>query len=237
MHELALTVIQKLLMDTNEIEKFIQLNNGNNLNDFYNKTYEKLKDLNKRIDKLSLYLLVIVFLYFITSKAIISSFQVGPISISDISVITIILPILFAYLLLDLALTSAHKADVLATVKLLFIKLNRHHLTEKEIKEGSNDFVTRVLFPFSYSAEFGKSFPKKMTALGCFGTLLVLPMLSFILLPFYFEFYMLKEVYSNHYTSTLGIISFYLSIWIMLMVIYSVLQNIINSNKGSKTIS
>jgi hypothetical protein len=58
--------------------KFIKENDNIQLLDFYNKAYDKLKDLNKRIDRISLYLLIIVLLYFLISKSNISSFQIGP---------------------------------------------------------------------------------------------------------------------------------------------------------------
>lgn len=87
-----------------DILKFIMENQDEKLMDFYNKTYEKLNDLNRRIDRISLLLGMIVLIYFIASKATISSFSIGPVTISDISLISQILPILFGWLLLDLAI-------------------------------------------------------------------------------------------------------------------------------------
>ena len=97
-------------MNRQEILKFIVDNNDNeNLLDFYNKIYDKLKEINKRIDKLTAYLIIVVFVFLIASKSSIQSFQVGPISINDITIIVKLLPILFSYLLTDLVVSSRNK--------------------------------------------------------------------------------------------------------------------------------
>ena len=94
-------------MNKQEILKFIVDNNdSSHLLDFYNKSYDKLKDINKRIDKITAYLIIVVFVYLISSKSSIQSFQVGPISIRDITVIVKLLPILFSYLLAESSLNS-----------------------------------------------------------------------------------------------------------------------------------
>ncbi len=95
-----------------DLLKFIADNQNNKLMDFYNKTYDKLKDLNRKIDKLALLLGIIVLIYFIASKATVSSFSIVPVTISDITLITKLLPIFFGVLLLDLSITSEHKAEL-----------------------------------------------------------------------------------------------------------------------------
>jgi hypothetical protein len=211
-----------------DILKFIIDNQDEKLMDFYNKTYEKLKDLNRKIDRLTLFLGIIVLLYLVASKATIASFSIGPVSLSDISLIVKLLPILFAALLLDLAITSGHKAELQTTVKFIFLSLYKQEVDPKDLEDGKLNLFSRIIMPFSYSSELLKFSSSKVSILsGCFGTILFVPLLSFILLPFYFEFYMLREIYLNHYNSTVGKISFYLSIWLMLTVIYYYLNTTI----------
>jgi len=209
-------------MTKEEILKFISENQGEQLLDFYDKTYEKLKDLNRRIDKISLFLIVLVFLYFIASSATISSFSIGPIAISDISLISQLIPILFAWQLLDLAITSGHKSELHTTVKFLFLSIYKQDVNPKDLETGGFNVFTRIILPFSYTHELSKfSKEKKINiAIGCLGGLLVIPLLLLIFLPFYFEYYMLKEVYFKYYSTTFGKLSFYSSLWIIAMVFY-----------------
>ena len=218
-----------------DIMKFLKDNQDEKLMDFYNKTYEKLKDLNRKIDELTLLLGFIVLLYFIVSKTSVSSFSVGPVTISDITIITKLLPVIFGILLLDLAITSGHKAELLTTVKFTFLSLYKQDVDPKDLEEGKLNVFTRVILPFSYSSELLKFSSGKFSFVSsCLGTILFLPLLSFILLPFYFEYYMLREIYHNYYSTTIGKISFYFSIWLMLTVIYYYINTTILAIRNQK---
>lgn len=56
--------------------------------------------------------------------------------------------------------------------------------------------------------------------LGCIGVLLALPVLALYILPFVFEFYMLKSVLDKTYSELIGKVSFYLTIYINVIIIY-----------------
>ena len=213
-------------MRKEELIKFINDNQGPYLIDFYNKAYDKLKSLNQRIDKLSLYLLVLVFIYFISSKSAISSFSIGPISMSDISLITILIPLLFSWVLLDLVMTSSQKSELFTTVKFLFLNIYKQPFTSKDLEVGRFNAFTRIILPFSYSSEISKFSSGKISlSMGCLGIIIFLPILFVLLLPIYFEYYMLKEIYNNHFNLTISKISFYLSIWLILVTIYYMVNN------------
>ncbi|HMZ99489.1 MAG TPA: hypothetical protein PLN49_01420 [Ferruginibacter sp.] len=223
-------------MNKQEILKFIvDNNNSQHLLDFYNKTYDKLKELNKRIDKLTAYLIIVVFVFLIAAKSSIQSFQVGPISINDISIIVKLLPILFSYLLTDLIISSSHKGELLMTVKLISMSLYKQDIDHRHLDDHKHNLITRLVLPFSYSIELSKLNSGKVHRLqALFGFIVILPFLSLIFLPFYFEFYMLRDIYRNHMTDTLGKISFYLSIWIMLLMLYYLISSAVRNWKDQK---
>jgi hypothetical protein len=155
-------------MNRQEVLKFIQENQNEKLLDFYDKTYQKLNDLNRSIDKLTLYLILTVLVYFIASGASVSSFQVGPVTISDVSIITKILPVLFAYLLLDLVIKSLHKGEVFTIVKLIFLAIYKQEISHKELENDRNNLFTRIILPFSYNTELTKFSSQKLSVFsGC----------------------------------------------------------------------
>jgi len=222
-------------MNRKEILKFITENQNDKLLDYYDKCYEKLRDLNQQIDKLSLYLIIIVFLYFIASSTTISSLQIGPANISDISLLLKIIPVLFAFILLQIVVISSQKSELFTIVKMIFLANYIQDVNPKHMDNEHNNVFTRLLLPFSYSIEFLKFNTQKSSNLNsCLGALLVLPLLSLLFLPFYFEYYMLKVIWNNYYGQTLGIVSFWLSIWIMLYLIYYLISNAIHNYQDNK---
>lgn len=222
-------------MNRQEILKFIDENQNEKLLDYYDKCYEKLKDLNNRIDKLSLYLVVIVFLYFIASGTTIASFQIGPASISDISVLLKTIPVLFAFLLLQIIVISSQKAELFTLVKMIFLANYKQDVSYKQFENDHNNIFTRLLLPFSYSTELLKFNAGKPSVLNsCLGAILVLPLLGLLFLPIYFEYFMLKVIWNNYYTEAIGKASFWLSIWIMAYLIYYVISNAVVNFKDRK---
>jgi hypothetical protein len=222
-------------MNRLDILKFIAENQNEKLLDYYDKCYEKLRDLNQRIDKITLYLIIIVFLYFIASNTTISSLQIGPANISDISLLLKIIPVLFAFLLLQLVVMSSQKGELFTVVKMIFLATYKQEIDHKQFDNDNNNLFTRLLLPFSYSTEILKFNIKKSNILNsCLGALLALPLLSLIFLPFYFEYYMLKVIWNNYYSQTLGKMSFWLSIWITAYVIYYIIVTAIENYKDRK---
>lgn len=222
-------------MNRKEILKFITENQNDKLLDYYDKCYEKLRDLNHQIDKLTLYLIIIVFLYFIASSTTISSLQIGPANITDISLLLKIIPVLFAFILLQIVVISSQKSELFTLVKMIFLANYIQDVNPKHIDNEHNNVFTRLLLPFSYSIEFLKFNTKKGSGLNsCFGALLALPLMSLLFLPFYFEYFMLKVIWNNYYGQVLGIVSFWLSIWIMLFLIYYLISNTIHNYQDNK---
>ena len=223
-------------MNRQEILKFIVDNNDNeNLLDFYNKIYDKLKEINKRIDKLTAYLIIVVFVFLIASKSSIQSFQVGPISINDITIIVKLLPILFSYLLTDLVVSSSHKGELFMAVKLISMSLYKQDIDHRHLDHHKHNLITRLVLPFSYSMELSKLNSDKVPVFQAFfGFIIILPFLSLIFLPFYFEFYMLRDIYCNYMTDSLGNVSFYLSIWIMLLMVFYLISTAFRNFKDQK---
>jgi len=159
----------------------------------------------------------------------------GPAIISDISILLKIIPVLFAFLLLQIIVISSQKSELFKIVKLIFLANYVQDINPKEFENDYNNIFTRILLPFSYSTELLKfSMEKTGIINSCFGALIVLPLLSLIILPFYFEFYMLKIVWTDYYSDILGKISFWLTIWIIAFTFHYLVSNFIVNFRDAK---
>lgn len=222
-------------MNRKKILTFISENDNELLLNFYDKTFNKLIELNKRIDRLTGQLIIVVFLYLITSESVIKSFQIGPIEITDITIFIKLLPVLFSYLLFDIIITAGHKIDVFMTVKLISISLYKQDVLHKELESNRHGLFTRILLPFSYSIELSKLSSEKPNIIeAIFGFIIFLPLLLIIFLPFFFEYYMLKEVFLHYFNDLLGKISFYLTIWIIALTLFYIIKHVFSSYKDQK---
>jgi hypothetical protein len=217
-------------MNRTQLIKFIKDNQSSDLKDYYDKSYGKLQELNKRIDRSTLILIVVVLIYFLLAKSSIASFNIGPFNIKDIGVIGQLLPVIFAYLLFDLVISSIHKTEVLMTVKLLFLTFYTQKVEVSDFDKNKNNVFTRILLPFSFTTELSRIYSGKTPIIiALSGFLLMLPILVFYILPFYFEYYMLRDVFNNFYNDTIGKISFWLTIYInLILALYYIKVTITN---------
>lgn len=212
-------------MNKEALIKFIADNQGPPLQDFYDKSYEKLKNLNERVNKITIYLIVVVLIYFVLSKTTIPAIQIGPITITDLAVVTQLIPIVFSYLLFELVITSYHKTEVYTTVKFIFLSIYKQEIESNDLKTNSNNLFTRLILPFSFTTDLSRLTQGKTNILlGCVGIILAIPTITLYFLPFILTFFMLKDIYVYHYAVLLGKISFYLTIWITLVTIFYYLK-------------
>lgn len=200
--------------------------------DYTNKIFENLKELNSKEEKYSLYAVIVVFLYYLLlHKTTVESINIGPISIKDITVVAKILPLVFVYIIFNLRTISTHKKDVLYTIKTLSEKLfNQKPLAEMN-KEIGNTFVTRTYLPYTFSNSMSKIFPTKPHVIeALIGFPLLLPTLLIGLVPYGIIITMLVDLYKNQMVDVLGIASFWLTIWALLLMFYYIVMNVIKSN-------
>ena len=209
-------------MTKDEFLDFLLDNNNELILDYYNKVYDKLKYVNERIEKKSLFLIFIAFIYLISTNAHYESINIGPITIKDIKIITQILPILFSYYILEIIIISNHKAELLTTLKLMSFSIYKQNYTSENLKPISNNFITRILLPFSFSSEISKFVIGQMNILeSLIGFILYLPSLLIFISPIVILVLMLRDIYINYF-DTLGKISLFFSIWIISFTIFNI---------------
>ncbi|MFA5296645.1 MAG: hypothetical protein WC389_00375 [Lutibacter sp.] len=220
-------------MTDKEINEFIQDNSPENLKDFFKILIDKLNTTNKRNDKLSLIMGLLIVAYFIIDKNIVSNISLGPISINDVSLTKLFIPLIFAFVLLVFATLNAHRAVLLKNIK----KIGKVHYNLKETPLEdpyySNSFL-RLIMPFSYLEELNSKYINngKYSWPAFF---MILPLFPLILSPFIFEFYAVKTMILNNWENgILEKIVIILTVWIITTsIIYYVklLSSTIKENK------
>lgn len=218
-------------MNNDQLIKFITDNQTNDLKDFYDKSHAKLQDLNKRVDKTTLYLIVVVLIYFLLAKSSIESFAIGPFNVKDISAIGQLLPVVFSYLLFDLVICSNHKSEVYMTVKFLFLTLYQQKIELSDLHKNKNNLFTRILLPFSFTTELSRlTVGRTPIVMALIGIVLALPTFAFYILPFVAEYYMLVGLLDSQFDA-IGKISFYATIYINMLLIFYFLKVAINNHQ------
>lgn len=216
-----------------EIDEFIQNNTIENLKDFFNVLIEKLNTTNKRNDKLSLLMGVLVTLYFIIDKNIVSSIDFGPISINDISLTKLFIPLIFAFVLLVYATLNAHRAMLLQNIKRIGSTLYKLQESPLEDPYYPNSFL-RLIMPFSIWEELSNKYVGN-GKFGCLALFMILPLFPLILFPFVFEFYAIKTMLQNNWGN--GILEktiIVLTIWIILTSIIYYIKLLSSSIKENR---
>lgn len=219
-------------MTTNELQRFIADKDDSEIIDYFNLLHTKLKDLNNSNNRICLLMVLVSFIYiFIDNKAF-TTIDIGFISISDISIIKLLTPLVFSLLFLLFANLNSHRAIVIKSIKV--IGNHMYKLNSKDDAFYPNTFL-HIILPFSFWDEINSTLMKN-GKIGCLTLILIIPLFPIICLPFYFEYYAIKNLFISFWTNGLFekciIIS---NIWILLTIIYFYTKLMIQSVKEVKT--
>ncbi len=212
-------MLAKIYMTTqSEILKFITENSDEKLLNYFEKVCDKQKELNERINKISIYFLLSALVFFILPFTTKADIQVGPMTLSNNTIVYKLLPLFFSYISLEFAVATNHKGEVMKILKLLSLHLYKQNVEDDYFKNPHRlNFFSRVIIPFSFWTEINNSLDKKI---GCFGAILLLPALIVMFLPFYFEFVSLKFIVLNFWTDWITKFSVIVSLWLILITFY-----------------
>lgn len=201
-----------------EILKFINENSEERLLNYFEKVCDSQKELNERINKISIYFLLSALVFFILPFTNSSNVQVGPITLSNNTIVYKLVPLFFSYISLEFAIAAYHKGQVMKILKLLAIHVYKQDVDDDYFENPYQlNFFSRMIIPFSFWTELNNSLGKKV---GCLGAILLLPALIVMFLPFYFEFVSLKFIISNYWADWITKFSVIVSLWLILITFY-----------------
>ena len=201
-----------------EIDKFIKNNSEDSVKEYFNLLLTKLDSSNKRNDKLSLLMVLLIFLYFLLGEKVVSSISLGPVSITDLNLTKLFIPLVFAFILLMYATLNTHRAVILKNIRQIGIRL--YHIEENGKQEFYSNSFLQLIMPFSMWEELNSKYLKDGKA-GCLTALLTLPIYPIIFSPFIFEYYALKFLFLEKWR--IGLVEkvvIVLTIWILLSAIF-----------------
>ncbi len=221
------------------IIKFIEANQNNGLlADYFQKCYENLKELNKSSEKYSLALILVIFVYLFFGSTSIESFEIGPLKINDISVIPKILPVIVLYVLFSLYVIERQKTDLQNALKIYSYTVHKQLYSKEYLKEHRITFITRLFLPYSpsnmISSITNEKFSKKHSIIGL---IVLFPILFIGFSPYFFLIFMLYDIYLNYYNDLLGIVSFWISIWVFIILIFYLTSQFITDKKADQEFS
>jgi len=102
------------MLTLREIYQFVSDRNNNELKDYYDKGYDTLKEMNKRSNLLTLFILVLLALSFFPTfikDSEISGFKVS------IEIIKLLCPLLIPYFLLEWCLIARRRRDEICRIQ------------------------------------------------------------------------------------------------------------------------
>lgn len=130
--------------------------------EYYNeKLIEKSNSLNNQLNFRLLYMISIVILFYSINNSKFEGFDLGFFEIKDADLLNKLIPLGFAYLLLDFVLLLIHKEEISDLTDILSQKLFVNGVKIKNIKLSNRHFyfsdkVSKLIRPFSYQNEINE---------------------------------------------------------------------------------
>lgn len=207
-------------MTTEEINQFLTVNDADYLNKYFEKIYDKIKEINGRMGKLTIYLLLILIIFYLISRSHVSDFTLGPIKISDLTIIAKCLPVCLFYINLEYLSLSKQKALAQELICKWHLKkssyLGNANITGFDIFR--NEFLKNYL-PLSFQHEFTAMSDNKGTR-GNINAILMMPFLLIAFLPGLLSIEMLVEVLIRYPIDFLSAMVTIISIYIFISTVF-----------------
>lgn len=204
-----------------KIKKFIDETEEAELKDYSEKLIDNLKEMNDKEDKFQIWFVFLLLLYLLTKSSHMESVDLGIITLTDISVISKLLPLAMAYIFFNMITLTNHKQDVMMALNIISEKKFKQEQLKRGDKIFSRSFIIRLFFPYSFSNAISSIGTEKSSILhALFGFLLLIPTLFVAFIPYCIYVFMIIDVYKNYTDDFLGWISFLGSAWVFLLILF-----------------
>lgn len=218
-------------MNKTDIYELVKDKNKEFLLQYLDSTKAKIQSMNAQVDRLSIILLLIVIIYFLARNAQVTSFDLGVIQIKNFELAVIALPLVFTFLFLYFAIINSHRSEVYKAGKIIANYLFTDKLINPDNQKSSNTLV-RLFLPFSMWEEIQKA-NQKGSKMGCVATFFTIPLIAFIILPLWFQYYSIRTLIFDYWHLGLYIkILVITNIWLILYTFYFYIK-LISNHKNS----
>lgn len=215
------------------IEDFIENNPPEKQKEYNDYLLTKLKDTSDLNNKVSLYMIALVVLYFFFKSSTIKDVDLSFMKIEKFDIIAQLTPPVFALLLLYYMIINAHRAEMIQFSRILTYGLYKNTIESiyTVVYAEANTFA-RLIQPFSFWLEMSKWDVNGKASFG--DALLRLPVILVLLLPFIFLFYSLKVLCTQYWDLTLSKYALIFSLWILTYTIYSFCRTMMKNYRWIK---
>ena len=139
------------MFNLSEIFQFIESNDKSTLKDYYDKSYDTLKEINKRSNLITFFILVIFTIYSFSNYIIESSvlgFKINQ------TIIKITSPLLLSYFILEWCLIARRRRELMKIMKHIGINIFNIPASNNDLNFNHFSLHSRNVIPFSFMIEF-----------------------------------------------------------------------------------
>ncbi len=209
------------MINRKQLKEFIANNKEEILIDYRDKLYNNIQELIKKEERQTLVLLILVTLYFFVDYKSLSEISLGVLTITNpVNLITQLIPIIFCALLFNLYVIGKDRQDLHESLKEIISHLTNNLINSESKDELLNNTLYRLYLPHSIGNFASKITAKKPIILTFIGFILLIPFFIIGFIPFFIIFLMLSNLWQTQITTILGMISFSITLWIVLSIIF-----------------
>jgi len=202
------------------IETFTTILNESELKNYSEKLHENLKDLNSKENKYTLWLILAILVYFLSSTSTLFKINIGLVDNIEKTMILKLLPVVIAYILFNLNVIVDYKKDVTSTLNKILMKSLKLNDNSSSINSSISQKFIDMYLPFEFTSAIrkvdGLIKPTKLELL--IGTTLVLPVTIVSISPYFIEAKLIYNIWSMGLDNSISLICFLSSIWIIFLI-------------------
>lgn len=210
-----------IMINKTHLRQFIEENDKQTLTDYRDKLYSNLQEISRKEEKHTLVLMILVVLFFFVDYKSLSEISLGIITIANAANLVVqLIPVIFCALLFNLYTIGRHRGELHDTLLELTSELSKTLVNTELKNELINNTLYKLYLPYSIANFASVARAKRHILISLFGFILMLPFVIIGFLPFIVMFLMLSNLWRTQMDTTLGIIAFWLTLWISLSIIF-----------------
>jgi|AntRauTorcE11897_2_1112592.scaffolds.fasta_scaffold00049_35 hypothetical protein len=205
-----------------------RIDNQETVSFYRDKLIDRINETSKEQNRLELYLILSIVVYYLIKNTGSFSIQIGPLGLNDLQLATSLIPPIYTYLLIGL-LSNYN-----------FIEIQKHNLRRTLEKRGNFlseelDSLTSIITPFEVSAIFNYLDFENTKKVSVLNFLLLIPLVFLLLAAILgFEIFWIYDLYTNWSTSFAHKISLIITLWLLLILFFTSYTAVRNSIEHKK---
>jgi len=211
-------------MDKKEISILIKTSNKDQLDFILNNFIDKTKSINKEIKNIGLGMLLLILINYLIENKNSGGFNIGVLTLSDLSSLYFLLPLIFSFLLFRYAIISSHQSEIKNIIADLIE--NNYQNNSTHINKTYYYDLTRYILPVTILEEFNKINIK--SKMGCVSMIILYPkLIMMILLPFLIiASWLIPQIIEFETLIFFNKISVILTIYLLFLTIYYFIKSV-----------